>query len=159
MSVKIFVDSDVVISSLLSSTGAAYLLLSDKNSKLRFLERREGSLVNSSPNLKIFVSYLSKEELEKVIQKLEINKSGLDILLEKKLKSIELGKTPTQLKEDFQHYVFDPNDAHIVAGAVVIKAQFLVSYNIKHLKTEKIKQDFGIIVTTPANLLQYLRSQ
>ncbi len=50
------------------------------------------------------------------------------------------------------------NDAHIVLGAKQAKGKFLVTYNIKHFLVEKIREDVGIIVLTPAFLLQYLRS-
>ena len=58
----------------------------------------------------------------------------------------------------FGQHSRDPNDAHIIAGAVKAKAQFLLTYNLKDYKIDKIKKDFGIIVTTPAKFLQYLRS-
>ena len=52
----------------------------------------------------------------------------------------------------------DENDAHIVAGAKEAKAKFLVSYNKKDFKVEKSKQDFAVLLITPAHLLQYLKS-
>ena len=60
----------------------------------------------------------------------------------------------TKIKSEFKEYVLDINDAHIVVSARKASAQFLISYNTKHFKADK----FNIILTTPANLLQYLRS-
>lgn len=45
-----------------------------------------------------------------------------------------------------------------MAGAVEIKAKFLLTYNIRHFQRQKISEDFGIVVFTPAQYLQYLRS-
>lgn len=139
MSFKVFVDSDVIISSLISSTGAAYFLVNSKS-------------------LNLFISNLSLQELEIVIERLDINKSKFNDLIKRKLNIIKLKEKSENLKKKYRDYVTDPNDAHIIAGACEAKAKFLISYNIKHFKTDKIKRDFGIIVTIPANLLQYLRS-
>lgn len=135
---KTFVDSDVVISSLISSTGAAYILVNSKD-------------------LSLVISNLSFQELKIVAKRLGIAEDKLNILI-KKFNLTRLKETSEKLKEKYGHYVLDPNDAHIVAGAHKAKVKFLISYNIKHFKEDKIKQDFNIIVTTPANLLQYLRS-
>ena len=55
-------------------------------------------------------------------------------------------------------YTRDANDSHIVAGAKMAKAQFLVTYNTKHFQVEKIQDELGITVLPPAFLLQYLLS-
>lgn len=138
--VKVFVDSDVVISSLISSEGAAYLLL-------------------NQVKLPFWISNLSQAELEIVAKRLKLDKSKLDQLIEDKLKVVKIKKKLEQIKGEFGDYTKDPNDAHIIAGATEAKVRFLISYNIKHYKVERIKQDFDIVVTTPAKLLQYLRSQ
>lgn len=136
---KVFSDSDVVISSLISKKGAAYLLINQSN-------------------LKLFVSNYSEEELEKVSDRLDLSKNKLRALLKRKFKVVKLVGELEKIKEQFIDYVLDSNDAHIVAGAKKAKARFLISYNIRHYKQEKIIKDFNIIVTTPAKLLQYLRS-
>lgn len=138
---KVFIDSDVIISSLISSTGAAYLLL------------------HGSFDLELFISNLSQEELLEVAKKLDIDLNKLKKLIEKNFKVLKIKETVSQLKKKYGTYVIDPDDAHIVAGAKKSKARFLISYNTKHFISEKIKQDLGFVVTTPAHLLQYLRSQ
>ena len=140
MAFKIFVDSDVVISSLISQAGAAYLLIH---------------------NIKLdrFISNVSFKELVIVAERLDLGQEKLSMLIENKFKQIQLKKTMDKLKKKFEDYVLDINDAHIVAGAVEVKAKFLVTYNVRHFKEDKIRQDFGITVITPANLIQYLRSQ
>ena len=73
-------------------------------------------------------------------------------------KLLDYIKSFTSLKKIYGGYVSDIKDIHIVAGAVISKADFLISYNLKHYHQDKIKQDFKIILLTPARFLQYLRS-
>lgn len=136
---KVFVDSDVVISSLISQKGAAHLLLNKQ--KTNFV-----------------ISNISKAELEKVANRLEINQDKLQALVKKKLKIINLTQEIASIKKEFRDYTFDPDDAHIVAGAAKAKAKFLLTYNLRHFKRQKITEDLGITILTPAQYLQYLRS-
>ncbi len=134
-----FVDSDVVISSLISPSGAAYFLLHQSN-------------------LKLFISDISYKEMCVVIDRLKLDQSAFDKLIKKDLKLVKLTISLPQIKKKYFEFVSDPNDAHIVAGAEATKGKFLISYNLKHFKIDKIKSDLGIILTTPARFLQYLRS-
>lgn len=140
MLIKVFLDSDVVISSLISQKGAAYFLIQEEI------------------NLKLIISNISQEELFRVAVKLNIDQDKTGKLVKEKLKIIQIKKKSEHLKKIFGNYVLDLNDAHIIAGAEKAKVKFLISYNTKHFQIDKIKQDFNIIVTTPANFLQYLRS-
>ena len=64
MNIKVFVDSDVVISSLLSDRGAAHILL-------------QSSLVTC------FVSQYSIDELRRVVERLSLKQSDLNVLIKK----------------------------------------------------------------------------
>lgn len=139
MLLKFFADSDVVISSLISSKGAAYQLFTLKQ-------------------LQPVISSLSRKELLIVISRLNLDRSKFAKLLESGLTTVDPGISNAQVKKKYWSYVADINDAHIPAGAIVAKTRYLISYNLKHFKSEKIKEDFGIIVTTPALFLQYYRS-
>lgn len=136
---KIFVDSDVIISSLISSKGAAFHLLNQTKENF-------------------YVSNNSVDELEIVVKRLNIDTKKLDKLLSSTLKKVNIGKGLSQIKKQFAPYTIDPSDCHIVSGAKKAKAKFLVTYNIADFKVDKIKRDLNIIVTTPAKFLQYLRS-
>lgn len=138
---KVFVDSDVIISSLISSSGAAFLLL------------------NETDDLDLFISTVSNQELLEVVHRLHLSQEKLENLINKRLSTTLLKKSLEEIKMEFSKYVLDIDDAHIVAGAKEANVQFLISYNTKHFKADKLKEDFNIILTTPANLLQYLRSQ
>lgn len=136
---RIFVDSDVIISSFMSQSGAAYFLL-------------------STTSLQLFISSLSKKELETVVKRLGIKSNMLATLIKNNLKVTMLLESLPKIKESFKQYVLDENDAHILAGAKAAKADFLITYNVKDFKIDKIKKDLGILTLTPGNFLQYLRS-
>ncbi|MDO8609333.1 MAG: putative toxin-antitoxin system toxin component, PIN family [bacterium] len=137
----IFVDSDVIISSLISNTGAAHLLL-----------------FNIDNPIKRYISIFSLKELKIVTERLEIDQKILTRLIKYKFIVVKIKKTLAKIKQQYSSYVNDPNDAHIVTGAIESKSRFLITYNIKDYKIENIKRDFGIIIFKPAQYLQYLRS-
>ncbi len=140
MPLKVFIDSDVVISSLISSTGAAFLILNQTN------------------DLDLFISNISIRELEEVVKRLDLDQKQLKDLIDERFSVTQLKETIKEIKTDYLKYVLDIDDAHIVAGAKAGEVQFLISYNTKHFKADKLKDDFNIRVITPANFLQYLRS-
>ena len=137
---KIFLDSDVVISSLISSIGASY------------------QLINSKATVS-FISDISYRELVLVIKRLNLAENKLKILTKKKIKIFKIKKSLNQIKLDYKDCVKDINDAHIITGAVESKAGFLITYNIRHFEINKIKEKYRIQVMTPGTFLQYLRSK
>lgn len=141
MALKLFLDSDVIISSFLSSSGAAYLLIHDVG------------------ELDLYISNLSLKELSIVVDRLEIDKNLLNQVIAKRIQETTLKNSNKVIRAKYSDYVLDINDAHIVAGAKESQVRFLITYNLRHYKSDKIKEDFGIIVLTPAQFLQYLRSQ
>lgn len=132
---KVFLDSDVIVSSCLSITGAAYLLL------------------NKKTLTKIYTN-AQKQELEIVFKRLSIESSKLTEAL-KKCSSISLNLSTLK---DYSKYTTDLNDRHIIAGAVASESIFLITYNLKHFQLESLKRDFGLNTLTPAQLFQFLRS-
>ncbi len=138
-SFKVFLDSDVIISSLISSKGAASFLL------------------NLTSEHQFYISNLSSEELEIVVARLNLDKGALHSIV-KKLNKIELND-PNEIETSFKEFVSDPNDAHIIAGAAKAKARFLISYNLKDYEIDRIKDKLSIQILTPALFVQYLRSR
>ncbi len=124
----VFIDSDVVISSLISNTGASAQLLNTRN------------------NITKIFSTLSQKELKIVMARLKIDRP---------MPKMEI-VTINNVKK-YSIYSLDPNDAHIVAGADQSGARYLITYILKHYKIDKIKQDLDIIIMTPGTFLQYLR--
>lgn len=138
---KVFVDSDVIISSLISSKGAAHFLL------------------HEITEIELFISSLSKRELDEVITRLSLENKKLTELINTRLSMVMLKDTVSVIQKRYETYVLDSNDAHVVAGAIESKAKFLVLYNTRHFKADTLKDHFNIILITPATMLQYLRSQ
>lgn len=139
MSIRIFVDSDVIISSLISQKGAAYLLIHDAR-----IDR--------------FISNISFSEVKRVVGVLHLSEKELQKLIDTRCHIISIADKKRTFLKRMTKYTGDTNDAHIVLGAKQSNAKFLVNYNMKHYRIEKIREDLGIIVLTPAFLLQYLRS-
>lgn len=138
--IRIFVDSDVIISSLLSSSGAAYMLL------------------NETKDTRLYLSNFSIAELEPVTARLHIKPDKLSLLIAGRLTRLEIAQPYEAIQKQFADYVLDSHDAHIVAGAKQARASFLVSYNTRHFQADKLKQDFKLILMTPGTFLQYRRS-
>ncbi len=139
--ITVFIDSDVVISSLLSQTGASSIVIE-----------------NNYNHLDAFISNFSYEELNRIVDKLGIDKNKLEKILKSKLKLIRLSQNKKEIVNKYGNYVYDIEDTHIVVGAVEAKSKFLVTFNTKDYKIDKIYQDFGIKVIIPGELLQYLRN-
>ena len=139
---RVFIDSDVVISSLISQKGAAHLLLFTKISQ----------------RVKFYLSNLSLKEQKVVVERLKINHKKHASLVKKRFVLIQLKSSIKAIKKKYQNYVYDFDDAHIVAGAKKAEAIFLITYNQKDFNKEEIKKDFGIIILSPGLFLQYLRS-
>ena len=137
--IKVFVDSDVIISSQISNLGAAYFLL-------------------NKTDLKLYMSNLSLIELMDVTKKLKIETSRLVSFVKKRFNQVNLEEDFKELKRQFNDYTNDPEDIHVVAGAALAGVDFLLTYNMKDYKIDKIKRDFNLICLRPAQLLQYLRS-
>ncbi len=132
-----FLDTDVIISSLLSQTGAANLLL-------------------KTPQIRKIISNASKDEIVQVSQRLNISNIYTNSLFKSELSITSI------TKEDiakYVTYVTDQNDAHIIAGAHVAKVVFLVTYNRKDFKVDKIKNELKIITLSPGEMLQFLRTK
>lgn len=141
MNQRIFVDSDVIIASLLSQNGASHLFL-----------------YGIKKPIQPYISTFSLKELKTVIKRLKIDQKSLNHLVKKIFTIVKINQTFSKIIENYSFYVFDRYDSHIVAEAVASKSRFLITYNLKDYKTEEIKRKFGIIIFKPAQYLQYLRS-
>ena len=133
-----FVDSNVVVTSLISHKGASYYLFWTTNQNFA-------------------ISTLSVKEIRAVVKRLDLDMTALENMITKRLSVTKLTAL-SELREKYLPYVSDPHDAHVVAGTVASKASFLLTYNVKHFNTNIIKRDFDVITLTPAQYMQYLRS-
>ncbi len=136
---SIFLDSDVVISSLISKKGAAF------------------SLVNNKKIVK-YISNISLKEIKIVMRRLRLDVKPTNNIFSQ-FKLVKLKDDMDMLKTKFGPFVIDINDAHIVAGVKESSVNFLITYNLKHFRKDVIKQNLKVVTLTPALFLQYLRSR
>ncbi len=137
---KVFVDSDVVISAVISPNGAAHLLLTKK-----------------FPITKIISNYSTKEIIV-VAKRLNLSEDKFNKII-KNHDVFKLALPVKKIKEKYNHCVSDPNNSHVVAAAFKSRSQFIVTYNLKHYKTDTIKHNFGILLKTPGQFIQFLRNK
>jgi len=137
--IKVFLDTDVIISSLLSRKGASYQLIAKQK-------------VNK------VITQTIAEEIKEVTLRKNIDRTEAKKTL-KSIKTIKINLSRAKVTEIFSRYVSDIEDSHVVAGASKSKTKFLLTYNLKHYKKIPIKNELGIIVLKPGEFLQYLRSR
>jgi predicted nucleic acid-binding protein len=139
MDLRLFIDSDVIISSLLSTSGAAFFLL------------------NKSP-IKAIITTISLRELQIVMKRMNINEKKLQSLIKKRLEVVNLTQSLVKIKKEYSKFVTDENDAHIVAGSHHAKVKYLITYNLKHFNADKINKELDVLIMTPAIFMQFLRT-
>lgn len=135
--IRVFLDSDVIIASLLSEKGASYFLLHDQ----------------SFGNIEFFITDFSFMEIQEVIKRHPIEAEKLSELVEKRLVVKKLDPVSAKQKR-MQDFVSDDNDMHIIAGASQAEVKFLITYNIRDFKVDLIHKAFDIKVIKPAGLLR-----
>ena len=136
--IQVFLDTDVVISALLSKTGASYELI-------------------RNPLVSKIISKTVKKEIEEVTKRLNIDNQKVERVL-KKINTTSSNLTKKEVSEEYKKFVLDEKNSHVVAGANKTKSKFLLARNLKHYRVDKINNEFGIIVLKPGIFLQYLRS-
>lgn len=129
-----FIDSNVVVSAIFSDRGAASHLIFETK-------------------VPLFISKQVRKESAEAVRRAGITSNNLVAAV------YHLQTTQNVDRIDpFLPYVLDKDDAHIVAGAVAAEANFLITYNLRHYRINKIKSELGVIIHTPGQFLQYLRS-
>ena|SRR3990172_12031327 len=120
---KIFLDTSVILSGLASSTGGSRKLFEAASAK----------------KLKLVTCFYAIEEAADHLDKLKINPNQLSKLLTTKI--VYLVKNPSEkVIEKFIQVSPDPNDAPILAAALLCGADFLVSLDKKHILTPKVRK-------------------
>lgn len=133
--IKVFYDADALFSAFYSKTGAASEILKYKSVEFHTSRKciRE-----------------AEEALNIKYQKC-FDKKFLDNFVVQE----NLGHEEDKSKKK---YVLDEFDIHVIGSAVTIKTQFLITYNLKHYKIQKIEDELKIIITDPGNFLFYIRN-
>lgn len=134
--IKVFLDTDVIVSALLSSKGASFKIL------------------NNSTIVRIITTVIKEEVLE-VASRLNLPAPNQTI---EKLQVMNITLDKARIVQQYFPYVLDHEDSHVIAGAKKAKVRFLLTHNLKHYKTDKIKKDFDILIMKPGTFLQFLRN-
>lgn len=142
---KIVLDSDVVIAGLISAKGAGKYILKNFLTDLSAIQ-----IITSAEQIKEIKKAISGKNFIWPIDKK---------LLEKFCKKSKTIKLEVKIQKKAQKFVIDIYDSHILAIAIQSKARFLLTYNLKDYKREKIKEIFDILVQNPGYFLQYLRQE
>lgn len=135
---KLFLDTNVLFSALMSESGAAFELF-------RLAAKGTIELVTSDQCL---------IELKRIEEKMKFKMPFQDFL---KTHSLSIVTLKLKDSDRYQPYVFDTNDAHVAQGADQSKAEFLVTFNTKDFKRDLLFQDFQLRVLTQGYFLQWLR--
>ncbi|EAZ92280.1 PIN domain-containing protein [Crocosphaera chwakensis] len=137
---SIFADSSILIAGSASSTGASRVVLTMAEIGLFKLLISEQGLEECQRNI--------NKKLPKAIPVFNeiIDNTNLEIL-------------PNPSLEEFSAYIdiIEPKDAPILAAALLVKADRLLSLNTKDF-TQEVAQKTGIIIQTPSEFIQDIRS-
>lgn len=135
---KVFIDSSVLIAAAISPKGSA----------------RDLILSSFRGEVKVVISDLVLEEVERNLSK-KTPKALPAFQLFKEVLNPEIVSPKKSLVQKVAKIV-DIKDAPIVAGAVQAKADYLVSFDRKHILQHKedIEANFKIKVSTPDEVIQ-----
>lgn len=121
-SLTIFLDASVILSGLVSPTGGS--------GKVLEAAKRQ--------KLTLFTTPLVVEEVIRHLDKLNILPDKLHRLLSSK--TVRLLADPNEKTiEKFRHVCHDPNDAHVLAGAVISGVNILLSLDKKHILAPNVQ--------------------
>lgn len=140
---KLFIDASVLFAAIFSKTGASGFILRLAKKGIFNLIMTERVLKEVKRNL------LADYDREKLIRMIE--------LLSDLKESIKPNTTESQEKK-FQDLIEDKNDLHILAGAKLYRADFLITLDKKHFMTEKLKNaNLPFKIISPGKYLKHLR--
>ncbi len=137
---RVFIDSNVLISGIASLTGASAAILNIGESNIIKIVLCQQVLIESDRNIeKKFPALIYK--FRDFIKKLNPD--------------LALNPTVDEIKKIL--YLINQDDAPILACAIKSRIDYLVSLNIKHFKKNRIEKDFTIKVVTPGEFLYEFR--
>lgn len=119
---SVFLDSSVILAGLASASGGSAKIFEAGRLK----------------KLNLIVSELVLEEVKNHLDKLKIS-----LVRYREFKSCQFLRIvetpPTGVVIKFSSLTTDPNDAHVLAAAVLSTADFLVSLDQKHILTRRVR--------------------
>lgn len=135
---KVFLDSSVVISAVLSDKGGSFRLFNEAQNR----------------NL---ILYISDFVLVEVFSVLKLKYPSKLFIFENLISNTHfiLAKEPSQdLIEKMAESIADFSDAPILAAAKKAKVDFLITLDKKHFLTKKVKDNLKFKVLAPKEFLQ-----
>lgn len=139
-SLNVFLDASVILSGLASPLGGSGKILEAGESK----------------KFRLLASELVISEVKEHLPKVKVPPIKINKLV--KNQTIEVVETPPlEFILKFTSLTLDPKDAHVLAGAVMSGADFLISLDKKHILTRKVKKFLKPIrVFSPKQFWRYL---
>ncbi len=136
---KIFLDTNVLFSAIMSDKGAAFALI---------------SLIKKGKICGI-TSDICLKELKRIEDKLKFKVNVDQFLKSFNIKILKLKEIKPKFEVSF--YVKDQDDAHVIQGAIESESEYLVTFNMKDFYADVIYNAFHIKVLTQGMMLQTLR--
>lgn len=137
-----FLDASVILSGLASGSGGSRALFEAAKTK----------------KLKLLTTPLVVQEVAEHLDKIGVNQQDLEALFNKR--TISIIPNPTEEKINrFGGVTKDPDDAHVLAGAVVSGANFLISLDKAHIVTPRVKRALRpLLVFSPKEFWNWIRA-
>lgn len=141
MSMKVFLDSSVVVAALISSQGGSAKIFS----------------LCEAGVLRGYISNDVVEEVQTVIDRKipELGKYFSQLI---KISKIKLAKNPSsETKKMAKNWISDPNDVAILAAAKEAEVDYLITLDVRHfIKDRQVAIKSGLKIVTPAEFLNDL---
>ena len=140
--IKVFLDSSAVIAGIISSTGAARVLL----------------VMSEAGQIEVFISEQVIVESERSLaRKVPHALPDFRQALKDAQPKIIKNPTPKQI-EDNLYLIADPDDVPILLAAMQANVDYLATHNRKHfLDDPKVAEMSGIKIGTPGDVLAWIR--
>lgn len=140
--IKVFLDSSAVIAGVISSTGAARVLL----------------VMSESGQIETFISEQVIVESERSIAR-KVPKALPDFRQALKDTNPKIINNPTKREiEENLHLIADPEDVPILLSAMSAHVDYLATHNRKHfLDDPTVAEKSGIKIGTPGDVLAWIR--
>ena len=136
----VFLDSSVILSALASPSGGSRKLL----------------FAGTKGKLRLLTSSFVIEEVAKHLHKLGVKPTELEILLKKKVIRV-ISDAPRHIIQKFHSVIVDPDDAPILAGAVLSGARVLVSLDKGHILTDRVRKALKpLLVFSPKEFWEWV---
>lgn len=138
-SMKIFIDSSVIIAGLLSDSGGSAKIMGFCESKL----------------LEGHISSQVVEEISSVIKRKipEISEDFNALVRFSNLKILKM--VPKEIQSKAKTWITDPNDSHILAAAKHLQVDYLLTLDIHHfIKDKSVAKKSQLKILTPKEFLQ-----